>query len=118
MYDAQYSDKYFGEEMKLPTSKPIAINDNRFVAIEEHLYSDLNGEAVILSMKSGKYYGLNGVGRTIWNAIRDPARLAEIQTCVMREYEVDESTCCREVESFLQKMLDEELIEILDEKDL
>ena len=116
MHDVQYPDNSFGEEMKLPTSPEIAITDHRFVAIKEHLYSDLNGEAVILSMKNGKYYGLNQVGKSIWNAIKDPTNLEEIQSCVMLEYEVDEDTCHREVLSFLQKMFGEGLIEVLDEK--
>lgn len=115
MHDVQYPDKFLGEEMTLPASAT-AFGNDRIVAIKEHLYSDLNGEAVILSMKNGKYYGLNEVGRTIWNALKTPSYLMDIQACVMREYEVDENTCCREVLSFLRKMHQEGLIEILDEK--
>ena len=89
---------------------------DRFVSIKEHLYSDLNGEAVILSLKSGKYYGLNGVGKTIWNAIKEPTDLERIRARVMSEYDVDEETCRKEVLLFLQKMLGEELIEVRDGK--
>lgn len=104
--------------MKFSASTDDAITNILFVAIKEHLYSDLNGEAVILSMKSGKYYGLNEVGRRIWNAVKDPTNFEEIHAKVMREYEVDEETCHREVSSFLQKMFDEGLIEVLDEKNI
>jgi Coenzyme PQQ synthesis protein D (PqqD) len=116
MHDVQYVEDSLGGEMKLSTSIECAVTNNLFVAIKEHLYSDLNGEAVILSMKNGKYYGLNEVGRSIWNAIKDPTNFEEIHAKVMREYEVDEETCYREVSSFLQKMFDEGLIEVLDEK--
>ena len=102
--------------MKLLLSTENGFTKNLFVAIKEHLYSDLNGEAVILSMKNGKYYGLNEVGRSIWNVIKDPTNLEEIQARVMREYEVDEETCRLEVSSFLQKMFCEGLIEVVDEK--
>ncbi len=102
--------------MNIPTPAAMAISKERFAAIKEHLYSDLNGEAVILSMKNGKYYGLNEVGKTIWNSIKEPTNLAQIQARVMSEYEVDENVCYGEVLSFLHKMLREELIEIVDEK--
>jgi hypothetical protein len=114
MHNVQHPDNPLGEEMTQPTPA-MAIDNDLIVAIKEHLYSDLNGEAVILSMKNGKYYGLNEVGRTIWNAIKDPTYLSEIQARVMREYDVDENTCRHEVHSFVRKMHLEGLVEILDE---
>jgi hypothetical protein len=93
-----------------------ASSQQYYTTIKEHLYSDLEGEAVILSLKNGKYYGINGVGACIWKAMENPANLREIQSAVMREYDVDKETCRREVLSFLEKMTAEELIEISDEK--
>jgi hypothetical protein len=86
-----------------------------FVAIKEHLFSNLNDEAVILSLKNGKYYGLNGVGGSIWAAIQESRTLGEIESIIMSEYEVDPETCRREVKTFLETMLAEELIETVDE---
>lgn len=83
----------------------------RYQAIKEHLFSELNEEAVILSLKNGKYYGLNSVGVTIWTNVQEAAALSEIETAVMDEYDVDEETCRREVSLFLEKMISEELIE-------
>ncbi len=118
MHDIQYVEDSLGGETKPSLFTENGITSNFFVAIREHLYSDLNGEAVILSMKTGKYYGLNEVGRSIWNAIKYPTNLEEIHARVTREYDVDEKTCHREVSSFLQKMFAEGLIEVLDEKNV
>lgn len=90
--------------------------NQRFAAIKEYLYSDLRGDAVILSLKNGKYYGVNTVGACIWEAIQEPRTFREIQSIVLKEYDVDEATCDKEVISFLQKMAKEELVQILDEK--
>ena len=87
----------------------------RYQAIKEHLFSQLNEEAVILSLKNGKYYGLNSVGVTVWTNVQEAATLAEIEAAVMSEYDVDEETCRREVSAFLEKMVGEELIETLHE---
>ena len=87
-----------------------------FIADKEHLYSDLNGEAVILSLKNEKYYGINAVGAFIWSTIQNPVTFQDIQENIIEEYDIDEATCRKEVASFLKKMAEENLIEILDEK--
>lgn len=93
-----------------------ALSQYRFAANKENLYSDLNGEGVILSLKNGKYYGVNAVGASIWMAVQTPASLQDIQVSIMQEYEVDEGTCRQEVLSFLEQMIEEDLVEILNEK--
>lgn len=98
-----------------PFDKSELVN-HRFVAHKEHLYSNLNGEAVILSLKNGKYYGINAIGTFIWSMIQNPISFQDIQTTVMQKYNVDEATCRQEVLSFLEKMAEEDLIEIVDEK--
>ena len=88
----------------------------RFKAVDEHLYSDLKGEAVVLNLVNGKYYGLNSVGVAIWKSLQTPATLAEIELSIQREFDVDRETCHREVSAFLEKMVEERLIEVLDEQ--
>jgi len=90
-------------------------NGCRYRAIKEHLLSELNDEAVILSLKNGKYYGLNSVGFTVWTNVLEAATLSEIEAAVMNEYDVDEETCRREVSLFLKQMLSEELVETVDD---
>lgn len=93
----------------------ITSSGRRYQAIKEHLLSELNEEAVILSLKNGKYYGLNSVGFTIWTNVQEAATLSEIEAAVMNDYDVDEETCRREVSLFLEEMLREELVETLDD---
>ena len=91
-----------------------SVGVRRFQAITEHLFSMLSQEAVILSLKNGKYYGLNPVGVSIWNAIKEPATLAKIEMAITLEYEVDHDTCQKAVAEFLEKMIAEELIKTID----
>src|SRR3954467_7457996 len=76
----------------------------RYSAIKEHLYSDLNGEAVVLNLRNGKYYGLNAVGNSIWGLIQTPKSLREIQTSLISEYEMEPEICRLAAEEFLNKM--------------
>jgi hypothetical protein len=88
----------------------------KYKAVAEHLSCDLVGEAVILNMKNGRYYGVNSVGASIWAAIQTPVSFENLQSAIMAEYEVDVETCDQAVRSFLEKMASEDLVEILDEK--
>lgn len=102
-------------KMTMAETSETPINKRRFRAIREHLVSDLDSKAVILSLKNGRYYGLNKVGLTIWALIQKPLTIAEIETALLREYAVDEETCRREVIGFLETMVCEELIEVNEE---
>ena len=112
MYDSKTYGAY--NDMTAPNTdfKP---NGFRYRAIKEHLLSELNEEAVILSLKNGKYYGLNSVGFTVWTNVQEAATLSEIEAAVMNEYDVDEETCRCAVSSFLEQMLGEELVETVDD---
>lgn len=86
--------------------------EQKFKAIREHLISDLDSRAVILSLVNGKYYGLNSVGLAIWMLIQTPSTITEIETSLLQQYDVDRETCHQEVTTFLETMLGEALVEI------
>ena len=88
----------------------------RYQAIKEVLHCDLNGEAVILSMKNGKYYGLNPVASRIWELIQIPISVDEIENAILLEYEVESEVCKQAVAVFLKQMVAEKLIALIDEK--
>lgn len=88
----------------------------RYKVIEEHLFSELNNEAVVLSLKNGKYYGLNIVGVSIFQALQSPKTLGELKAEIMTEYSVDETVCETELKSFLQTMANEGIIEVFDDE--
>ena len=77
-------------KMMVAGSSQTLINKRRYRAIREHLVSDLDTKAVILSLKNGKYYGLNKVGLAIWALIQKPSTIAEIEEALLQEYAVDE----------------------------
>jgi len=85
------------------------------VATKDQVCSDLAGEAVILDLKSGVYYGLNEVGASIWNLIQEPRTVNEIQDAILAEYEVEPEQCARDILALLQQLADEGLIKVRDE---
>ena len=63
------------------------------VASEGVIFSDLNGEVVILNMNNGTYYGLDEVGHRVWTMIQEPVSLKDVQGAIVDEYDVDPERC-------------------------
>jgi hypothetical protein len=74
------------------------------------VFRDLEGEAVILDLSSGTYFGLNEVGTRVWRLVdegRDPSRIVEI---VATEYAADRETIARDVDRLLDDLSRRRLI--------
>jgi Coenzyme PQQ synthesis protein D (PqqD) len=87
-------------------------NDTVVVATPDQVSSDLAGESVILSLKSGTYFGLNPVGSSIWQLIQEPKTVGKVYEAILEEYEVDAQTCEADVQALLSDLLSAQLIEI------
>lgn len=84
------------------------------VATKDQVSSDVGGEAVILNMQNGVYYGLDPVGARIWNLVQQPKCVAELRDAVVSEFEVEPARCEMDLIELLQNLLTEGLIELQD----
>ncbi len=84
------------------------------VASKDQVSCDLAGEAAILNIKNGVYYGLDPVGARIWNLVQEPRAVVEIQDAIASEYDVEPERCARDLSGLLEKLLAEGLIEVKD----
>lgn len=82
------------------------------MAAKDQVSCDLSGEAVILNLKSGVYYGLDTVGARIWNLIQEPTTVGEVRDVLVREYEVEPERCERDLLALLEKLADAGLVEV------
>ena len=57
---------------------------------DEVLFQDLDGEAVLLNLQSGKYFGLDLVGTRVWNLLVEYGALPTTYQALLEEYDVDE----------------------------
>ncbi|MBI4647124.1 MAG: lasso peptide biosynthesis PqqD family chaperone, partial [Bacteroidia bacterium] len=65
------------------------------------LFSNIEGETVMMSIHKGEYYGLNPVSSRIWELIAAPVSIKQICDILMQEYEVSSEQCEHEVIDFL-----------------
>lgn len=76
---------------------------------------DLNGEIGMMSIKNGKYYGLDSIGSHLWNLIDKPISLSGLLENIKKEYDVAGTEYESDVFSFLNNLLSEELIKVVEE---
>ena len=55
------------------------------VAVSDHVAGDLDGEAIILHLGTGIYYGLNSVGTRVWALIQAPISACEIREVLLAD---------------------------------
>ena len=103
--------------LRNPTScmKEITI-DSIVSAVPDQTSCELQGEAVILSLKGGIYYTLNPVGTRIWNLARKPVQVRTIRDTILEEYKVDAGKCEDDLLALLRDLEKEGLIEVGDNR--
>jgi hypothetical protein len=75
------------------------------------VFRDLEGEAVILDLASGTYFGLNEVGTRVWQLVDEGRDAAQIVDALAAEYDADRVTIEQDVARLLDDLSARRLIE-------
>jgi hypothetical protein len=84
------------------------------VATKENVSCSLGEEEAILDMRSGKYYGLDPVGASIWKLLDTPKSVEELHAEILRKYEVEPAECESDLLLLLEKLRIEGLVKTCD----
>lgn len=76
------------------------------------MFSDIDGEVVMLHIEKGEYYSLDKIGSFIWNVLDNHHTFRHLVDILLEEYEVAEETCINDTKPLLEDFLDKGLIEI------
>lgn len=80
----------------------------------DQMSCDLDGEAAVLHLPSGVYFGLDEVGARIWKMVQSDVSVEAIQLGLLEEYEIDSETCAEDVRRLLGEMWEVGLVEIVE----
>lgn len=75
--------------------------------------ADIDDEKVMLSIETGKYYGLDSIGSRIWELIEQPNTVCNVVKVLLTEYEVDDRVCTNDVMAFLHKLYAQGMVDIV-----
>jgi hypothetical protein len=66
---------------------------------------DLDGEAVVLDLKAGTYFGLNGIGARIWHLIESDGRLKVVFETLCDEYDAAPADVERDLLALVERLV-------------
>ncbi len=81
-----------------------------FEANPQVLFRELSGEAVLLNLESGVYYGLDPVGTRIWTLVTRQEPLASVCAALLDEYEVDADVLAEDVRTLVTDLCEKGLL--------
>lgn len=75
------------------------------------LFQEVDGEAVLLSLDEGCYYGLDELGTRIWKLIDQDLDSEQVVAAIVEEYEVEPEQARRDLDAFLSDLEQSGLIQ-------
>ena len=89
--------------------------DTVVAAVSEQVSTEISGEAVILHLVSGTYFGLNEVGSWIWQSIQAPTLVREVRDAILAEYNVEPERCDQDLFALLDSLAAQDLVRVVDQ---
>ena len=77
---------------------------------EEAVSAEVDGTAVMMSVESGKYFGLDEIATRIWDLVEEPKSFEALCDALTAEYDIDKENCKTDVSEFLEHLKGEKLI--------
>jgi hypothetical protein len=82
----------------------------KYSRVENIIDGELDNHQVIMHINNGKYFGLNPIGKRIWELIEAPKTLEQITSDLLLEYNITPDQCKTEVQAFLEKGVECDII--------
>lgn len=77
---------------------------------DEVVFRELDGEAVVLNIESGIYFGLDDVGTRIWQMLATLESLSAVRDAMHAEYDAPPSQLDADLLTFVEQLLAKKLI--------
>ena len=90
--------------------------DDRLALSDQVVIRELSGESVLLDLKSGLYFGLNGVGTRVWNLVADGGSLRDVNAALMGEFDAPAATIEAEVLRFAGELCQHGLCRVAEQR--
>jgi len=74
------------------------------------MFRELDGEAVLLNLESGKYYGLDPVGLRIWQFVQQTPLLRSVWQSMQNEFDAPADALHTDLLTFIDELSVEGLI--------
>jgi len=86
--------------------------DDRLALSDQVVIRELSGESVLLDLKNGLYFGLNGVGTKVWNLVAQGGSLKDVNAALADECDGSAETIAAEVLRFAAELCEHGLCRV------
>ncbi len=86
--------------------------ESKIAIPQEVLFQEVGGEAVLLNLANGKYYGLDEVGTRMWQLLGQFGAIEPTVNALLTEYEVTEAQLRNDLQKLVEELASHQLIEI------
>jgi hypothetical protein len=93
------------------TGKTMASLKSNVIIDKDVMFRDLDGEAVILNLKTGKYYGLDELGTRMWSLFAEHGRVESAYRALLDEYDVPPEQLRHDLLAFIDELASYELLQ-------
>lgn len=73
-------------------------------ASETQISTSMDGSTVILDIASGRYFSLDGVGSTLWQALQRPQSFGDLLNTVLEAYDVETEMAVHDISVLLSRL--------------
>ena len=79
---------------------------------DDTVFRELAGEAILLQLEAGMYFGLDPVGTRLWQLMAASGKLRDVFETARQEFDVDPVTLERDLLALAAQLADKKLISI------
>ena len=94
------------------TEPPAISLESRVLVADDVAWREVVGEAVILDLGGGRYFGLNDVGTRVWRGLLDGLELGQIVERLTEEFDVSAARAERDALTLVQRLADVGLVRV------
>jgi hypothetical protein len=79
---------------------------------EDVLFQELQGDAVLLDLKTGVYFGLDRVATRMWHLMGETPALSGVVDTMLEEFDVTRDRCSADVLSLVGRLEEQGLLSV------
>jgi hypothetical protein len=87
-------------------------DEQRLTCSPDVLSRVLDGEAVLLDLESGEYFGLNDVGTRFWELVSTGSTYGDAREVLLAEFDVDRQTIEADLDQLITSLMHRKLVKI------